>query len=98
MDPPKMNGENGKWQMGKGGKEQLFCAASISCRVNFNLLLFCDRMGANKTLGYWVRFLFFPHFFIWVLAGLVCEFGLACWSNDISGRSVHSARGQVWNF
>lgn len=73
----------GMWKMyGKGGKEQL-CAASISCRVNFNLLLFCDRMQANQTLGYWGAFFdifffcFFGCLFVWVCF-------LACWSNDIS--------------
>lgn len=88
------------WEMGngKGGRERL-CAASISCRVNFNLLLFCDRMRANKTLGS----SFFLDFFPSVLTCLcVCVFeSLFVW---LAGQMiypvapVHSARGQVWDF
>lgn len=81
---------------GKGGKEQL-CAASISCRVNFNLLLFCDRMQANQTLGYWGAF--FDIFFFAFLGACLCEFvfwlvGQMIYPYPV-GWTVHSARGQM---
>lgn len=66
-------------------------SASISCRVNFNLQLFCDRrFGQHESPETFslssCPFFLYPAeiyvFFCWFVFGL---FGcLACWSTDIS--------------